>query len=170
MVFSSLLFLTLFLPLTILLYYIVPMRFKNVLLLIASLIFYAWGEPKHIILMLVTTVYTWLFSLFLEKCIVSGKMGVARFLLILCLVFSLGTLVYYKYSGLLMSTFGKTDFAAPILPIGISFYTFQSLSYVIERTNHDNIHAVASCIESAEHILSRLCCSVRIARVYGSVF
>ena len=73
MVFSSLLFLTLFLPLTILLYYIVPMRFKNVLLLIASLIFYAWGEPKHIILMLVTTVYTWLFSLFLDgSCSISA--------------------------------------------------------------------------------------------------
>ena len=151
MVFSSLLFLTLFLPLTILLYYIVPMRFKNVLLLIASLIFYAWGEPKHIILMLVTTVYTWLFSLFLEKCIVSGKMGVARFLLILCLVFSLGTLVYYKYSGLLMSTFGKTDFAAPILPIGISFYTFQSLSYVMD-VYRGNVKAQRSWINFAMYI------------------
>lgn len=58
MVFSSLLFLTLFLPLTMILYYLLPGRYKNILLLIVSLIFYAWGEPKHIILMLITTVYT----------------------------------------------------------------------------------------------------------------
>ena len=63
MVFSSLLFLTLFLPLTMILYYLLPGRYKNILLLIVSLIFYAWGEPKHIILMLITTVYTWLLSL-----------------------------------------------------------------------------------------------------------
>lgn len=132
MVFSSLLFLTLFLPLTVLLYYLLPGRSKNALLLIVSLIFYAWGEPKHIILMLITTVYTWFLSLLLEKSIASGKAGTARFLLIFCLIFSLGTLFFYKYSGFLMNTLGRTDFIAPALPIGISFYTFQSLSYVID--------------------------------------
>ena len=75
MVFSSLLFLTLFLPLTMILYYLLPGRYKNILLLIVSLIFYAWGEPKHIILMLITTVYTWLLSLLLEKCLQSGRTG-----------------------------------------------------------------------------------------------
>ena len=85
MVFSSLLFLTLFLPLTFFLYYFLPGRCRNALLLIVSLVFYAWGEPKHIILMLITTVYTWLLSLLLEKCIATGKTTAARFLLFLCL-------------------------------------------------------------------------------------
>lgn len=132
MVFSSLLFLTLFLPLTIILYYILPERFKNIQLLVASFIFYAWGEPKHIILMLITTVYTWLLSLLLEKCIATGKTKAAKILLFLCLIFSLGTLLFYKYSGFVMKTLGQTAFRAPSLPIGISFYTFQSLSYVID--------------------------------------
>ena len=97
MVFSSLLFLTLFLPLTMILYYILPKRFKNIQLLIASLVFYAWGEPMHIILMLITTVYTWLLSLLLEKCIAMCKTTAAKILLFLCLIFSLGTLFFYKY-------------------------------------------------------------------------
>lgn len=132
MVFSSLLFLTIFLPLTILLYYCLPHHYKNTLLLIASLIFYAWGEPKHIILMLITTVYTWSLSLLIEKSITSEKMRLARFLMVGCFIFSLGTLFFYKYSGFLMETLGRKDFHAPALPIGISFYTFQSLSYVID--------------------------------------
>lgn len=151
MVFSSLLFLTLFLPLTMLLYYILPWRFRNALLLIASLIFYAWGEPTHMILMLFTTVYTWALSLLLEKCIASGKKKAAKALLLLCLLFSLGTLIFYKYSGLLMSTFGMADFAAPALPIGISFYTFQSLSYVIDVYRGD-VKAQKSWINYAMYI------------------
>ena len=79
MVFSSLVFLTLFLPLTFFLYYFLPGRCRNVLLLIVSLVFYAWGEPKHIILMLITTVYTWLLSLLLEKYIATGKTTAADF-------------------------------------------------------------------------------------------
>lgn len=151
MVFSSLLFLTLFLPLTIFLYYILPVRFKNVLLLIASMIFYAWGEPKHIILMLITTVYTWFLSLLLERCNISGKTGVARFLLILCLLFSIGTLFFYKYSGFLMDTLGYTDFIAPALPVGISFYTFQALSYVID-VYRGNVKVQRSWINFAMYI------------------
>ena len=151
MVFSSLLFLTLFLPLTMILYYILPKRFKNIQLLIASLVFYAWGEPMHIILMLITTVYIWLLSLLLEKCIASGKTTAARFLLLLCLVFSLGTLFFYKYSGFVMETLGHTAFRAPTLPIGISFYTFQSLSYVIDVYRGD-VKAQKSWINFAMYI------------------
>lgn len=151
MVFSSLLFLTLFLPLTIFLYYILPMRCKNVLLLIASLIFYAWGEPKHIILMLITTAYTWFLSLLLERSMITGKTGAARFLLFVCLLFSLGTLFFYKYSGFVMAALGCTAFSAPALPIGISFYTFQALSYVIDVYRGD-VKAQRSWINFAMYI------------------
>ena len=151
MVFSSLLFLTLFLPLTFFLYYFLPGRCRNVLLLIVSLVFYAWGEPKHIILMLITTVYTWLLSLLLEKYIVTGKTTAARFLLFLCLAFSLGTLFFYKYSGFVMKTLGQTAFNAPALPIGISFYTFQSLSYVIDVYRGD-VKAQKSWVNFAMYI------------------
>ena len=151
MVFSSLLFLTLFLPLTMILYYLLPGRYKNILLLIVSLIFYAWGEPKHIILMLITTVYTWLLSLLLEKCLNSGRTGAARIILILCLVFSLGTLFFYKYSGFVMRALGQTAFSAPALPIGISFYTFQSLSYVIDVYRGD-VKAQRSWVNFAMYI------------------
>ena len=104
MVFSSLLFLTLFLPITTAVYYLLPGKGKNLLLLAVSLVFYAWGEPVHIFLMLLTTVYTWALSLLLEKF--RGRPGIAKLLLILCLVFSLGTLGYYKYSGFLMNALG----------------------------------------------------------------
>ena len=132
MVFSSLLFLTLFLPITTAAYYLLPGKGKNLLLLAVSLVFYAWGEPIHILLMLITTLYTWFLGLLLEKCRDQGRSGTAKLLLILCLVFSLGTLGYYKYSGFLMKALGNGNFCAPALPIGISFYTFQALSYVID--------------------------------------
>ena len=151
MVFSSLLFLTLFLPLTFFLYYLLPGRCRNGLLLLVSLVFYAWGEPKHIILMLITTVYTWLLSLLLEKCIATGKTAAARFLLFLCLIFSLGTLFFYKYAGFIMKTLGQTAFHAPTLPIGISFYTFQSLSYVIDVYRGD-VKAQKSRVNFAMYI------------------
>lgn len=151
MVFSSLLFLTLFLPLTFFLYYLLPGRCRNGLLLLVSLVFYAWGEPKHIILMLITTVYTWLLSLLLEKCIATGKTAAARFLLFLCLIFSLGTLFFYKYAGFIMKTLGQTAFHAPTLPIGISFYTFQSLSYVIDVYRGD-VKAQKSWVNFAMYI------------------
>ena len=151
MVFSSLLFLTLFLPLTFFLYYLLPGRCRNGLLLLVSLAFYAWGEPKHIILMLITTVYTWLLSLLLEKCIATGKTAAARFLLFLCLIFSLGTLFFYKYAGFIMKTLCQTAFHAPTLPIGISFYTFQSLSYVIDVYRGD-VKAQKSWVNFAMYI------------------
>ena len=148
MVFSSLLFLTLFLPITTAAYYLLPGKGRNLLLLAVSLVFYAWGEPVHIFLMLITTVYTWALSLLLEKF--RGKPGIAK-LLILCLVFSLGTLGYYKYSGFLMNALGSSDFRAPALPIGISFYTFQALSYVIDVYRGD-VKAQKSWVNFAMYI------------------
>ena len=133
MVFSSLLFLTLFLPLTLFLYYVLPARGRNILLLIASLVFYAWGEPVHIFLMLITTGYIWLLGLLMQRAKDRGQTKRAKMLLILAAVFSLGTLGYYKYFGFLAENLPFLHIThTPALPIGISFYTFQALSYIID--------------------------------------
>ena len=137
MVFSSLLFMTIFLPLTVGLYYLLPGKAKNYLLLVVSLIFYAWGEPRHIIVMLVTTLYIWGFGLLVAKFQAEEKKGLSRLFLILSLVLSLGTLVFFKYTGFLVSNLPFLQDSALgglniALPIGISFYTFQALSYVID--------------------------------------
>ncbi len=134
MVFSSLLFLTLFLPLTVALYALLPGRCRNLLLLVASLLFYAWGEPIYLALMLVTTLYVWLLGLGVGACLKEQRRGAARFLLVLCLVLSLGTLAYFKYFGFFLSLIpgARGSWIAPPLPIGISFYTFQALSYLID--------------------------------------
>lgn len=137
MVFSSLLFLFLFLPVTFLLYCLAPKKLKNLVLLIFSLIFYAWGEPLHIFIMLITTVYIYFFGRFMERCELNGKIKTKKFLLILTLLLSLGTLAFYKYTGFVVSNLPflkhtSLSVFSPALPVGISFYTFQSLSYVID--------------------------------------
>lgn len=140
MVFSSLLFLTLFLPITFFLYYFLLRKHKNTVLLVVSLIFYAWGEPAHIFLMLLTTLYTWGMSLLLERFQQEGKQRLADITLILCLVFGLGTLGYYKYWGFLTDILPFLKYiqsSTPALPIGISFYTFQAISYVIDVYRKD---------------------------------
>ncbi len=137
MVFSSLIFLTIFLPVTVGLYYILPKKARNCLLLVVSLIFYGWGEPTHVFVMLVTTAYIWALGLLVARAMARKKRGLARFFLILSLVLSLGTLVVFKYTGFIVSTVpflqgtALADFQ-PALPIGISFYTFQALSYIID--------------------------------------
>lgn len=155
MVFSSLLFLLLFLPVTVLLYYILP-RGKNFLLLVASLIFYAWGEPRYIILMLLTTIYIWALTLLLDLFKRQGKNGLAKLVMVLCVIFSLGVLAYYKYFGFLIENlpFLKnviSSKASPALPIGISFYTFQALSYVID-VYRGNVKVQKSWINFAMYI------------------
>ena len=137
MVFSSLLFLTIFLPVTVALYYLLPTKARNYLLLFVSLIFYAWGEPAHIFIMIFTTAYIWVLGLLVARFREKGKLGLSKLFMILSLVFSLGTLVFFKYTGFLVSTLPFLQGTAlagltPALPIGISFYTFQALSYVID--------------------------------------
>lgn len=154
MVFSSLLFLTLFLPITIALYYALPGRGKNILLLIVSLVFYAWGEPIHIFLMLITTLYIWFLGLLVEKCKKRKMTVLAKLLLVLCLAFSLGTLAYYKYFGFILENLppiAPAGLTAPSLPIGISFYTFQALSYVIDVYRGD-VKAQKSWVNFAMYI------------------
>ena len=156
MVFSSLLFLTIFLPVTVGLYYLLPKKARNLLLLAVSLVFYAWGEPTHIFVMLITTAYIWVFGLLVARAMEQGKQGVAKLFLILTLVLSLGTLVFFKYTGFLVSTMpflegtalGSLEIA---LPIGISFYTFQALSYIIDVYRGD-VKAQKSWVNFAMYI------------------
>ena len=135
MVFSSLSFLTLFLPLTILLYFAVPRRFRNLLLFLASLIFYAWGEPVYIVLMLFSSVVDYSHGLLMEKF--DGRPGVRRALLISSVAINLSLLGFFKYAGLVVSTLNAAlSLSIPVpsvaLPVGISFYTFQTMSYTID--------------------------------------
>ena len=135
MVFSSLSFLTLFLPLTILLYFAVPRRFRNLLLFLASLIFYAWGEPVYIVLMLFSSVVDYSHGLLMEKF--DGRPGVRRALLISSVAINLSLLGFFKYAGLVISTLNAAlSLSIPVpsvaLPVGISFYTFQTMSYSID--------------------------------------
>ena len=129
MIFSSTLFLFIFLPVTLLVYYLIPakhLKIRNIALLCASLIFYAWGEPKNIILMLASIACNNIFGLLIGK--IAESSGKKKLVLVASVVFNLGMLGYFKYWNLF--TFGKLWEVA--LPIGISFYTFQIMSYVID--------------------------------------
>ena len=134
MLFSSIPFLYYFLPLTLLVYFLLPKRAKNAVLLISSLIFYGWGEPKYLFLMIATIVLFYLCGLAMgNSCDPKRR----KFFLILSVVISLALLAVFKYADFFVTSFNAaTGLSVPLLrlalPIGISFYTFQSLSYVID--------------------------------------
>jgi alginate O-acetyltransferase complex protein AlgI len=135
MIFSSLFFVFVFLPAVLVVYYLVPRKFKNLCLFLFSLVFYAWGEPVSVFLMLFTTVFDYIAGFLIDKY--RGEKNKARVFLIISICVNLGLLGFFKYSGMLVNTFNVlTGLAAPIpqvvLPIGISFYTFESLSYTID--------------------------------------
>ena len=132
MVFSSLIFIWLFLPVTLVLYFVIKDEYRNALLLIVSLIFYAWGEPIYIILMLCSILLNWLIGMAMERYERKKKE-----LLILDIVLNLGMLGYFKYFNFFLrivyNIAGKEYTELDIsLPIGISFFTFQILSYIID--------------------------------------
>lgn len=134
MVFSSLLFLFYFLPITIFVYYIAPRKFKNLVLFISSLIFYAWGEPVYIVLMLFSTVVDYSHGRLLEYYSSGTR---AKLILASSVIINLSLLIFFKYSTFLIGSFNNitgSSFTSPnlALPIGISFYTFQTMSYTID--------------------------------------
>lgn len=134
MVFSSIVFLCAFLPITFILYTIIPsLKFKNGLLIVASLIFYAYGEPIYILLMLFSSLVNFIFA----KIIGCNKVRIKKVFLILDVIINLGMLGIFKYSSMVVISLNNIlnlNFTVPniLLPIGISFYTFQILSYVID--------------------------------------
>ncbi|SHN59161.1 MBOAT family O-acyltransferase [Desulfitobacterium chlororespirans] len=137
MLFSSLLFTFAFLPVTILLYYCLGKRLRNGVLLTASLFFYAWGEPVYVFLMCGSILINYWLGIRLGKDDAGG--GKSKLFLIISLVFNLGCLTYFKYFAMIISTLTamggwNVQGEAPALPLGISFYTFQILSYGIDVT------------------------------------
>ncbi|MBR0481749.1 MAG: MBOAT family protein [Firmicutes bacterium] len=132
MVFSSIPFLFYFLVLFLALYYVVPFKLKNYVLLVFSLLFYAWGEPIYVFLMMFSAGVDWLDGLMLEKHPKAKKLY-----LTIAIVINLGLLCFFKYANFLMGAVGSIfKIAVPAvnvtLPIGISFYTFQSMSYSLD--------------------------------------
>ena len=137
MVFSSAVFLLIFLPVVLLLYYVLPARARNPLLLVTSLIFYAWGEPVYILIMLFSTVFDYCNGRLLERLDQKGKPELRKWVLVLSLIGNLGMLGFFKYTDFLISSLNaltgqEFDLLGIALPIGISFYTFQTLSYTID--------------------------------------
>lgn len=140
MVFSSTIFLCVYLPLVLLGYYICPKKGKNLFLLIVSLIFYAWGEPKYVFLMIFSILVNYVFGLLMDKHRENKKR--LKLLLVISVIIDLGLLSVFKYTDFIItninSVFGAGfDLLNIALPIGISFYTFQAMSYTIDVYRDD---------------------------------
>ena len=134
MVFSSITFLFYFLPIVLALYYLVPNKFKNLILLISSFIFYFYGEPKYVLLMAFSIISTYICGILVDKY---RGTKTSKLFLILEIIISIGLLIYFKYADFIIKNINlwlsqKIDLINVLLPIGISFYTFQMISYVVD--------------------------------------
>ena len=134
MLFSSIVFLFTFLPAVMILYYLLPVRFRNVILLLASLVFYAWGEPVYLFLMLLSILFNYFSGLDIARNLQDKR--AAKRSLVFNLIINLAVLGFFKYEGFVLDTLNgilpvHISYHALPLPIGISFYTFQILSYII---------------------------------------
>ncbi len=137
MVFSSIVFLCLYLPLVLLLYYLLPPRFRNALLFAVSLLFYAWGEPVYVLIMLFSTVFDYVNGVLIGRFREKQKSAAAKAILVVSVVGNLGILGFFKYTDFVLRNINHfTGAGIPLLelalPIGISFYTFQTMSYTID--------------------------------------
>lgn len=137
MIFSSLLFLFRFLPAVLVLYYLAPRPLRNLVLLLCSLVFYAWGEPVYIILMIVSILVSYTGGILVDRFKTQGKQKAARAALIGSSAVSLSLLGFFKYADFVIGTVNTLtgagiDLLKIALPIGISFYTFQTMSYTID--------------------------------------
>ena len=130
MLFSSLEFIFLFLPVALILYYASPRRAKNAVILFLSVLFYAFGELRLLPIFLLTVLVTFLFGIFIGRCREGSRLR--RALLIAAIAFDLSFLVYFKYFDFLRESIFGVEPLGILLPIGISFYTFQAISYVID--------------------------------------
>ncbi len=137
MVFSSLLFLFQFLAIVILLYFILPRKCRNIVLLLTSLLFYAWGEPKYVLLMIGTILLDYSAGLLMEIYQECNEHKKAKVTLIIAIVVNLGVLCFFKYIDFAIDNINlipgiNLPLLEIALPIGISFYTFQSMSYIVD--------------------------------------
>ena len=134
MVFSSLVFMFAYLPITLLAYYLVPRQGRNIFLFIVNLIFYGWGEPRLVLLMVFNIFFNYIGGWLVDKYRADAKKK--KLFLILTCVLDIGILAVFKYTGMITETLNMLPFLnipelQISLPIGISFYTFQTMSYVI---------------------------------------
>lgn len=134
LIFSSVTFLFYFFPAVLLFYFLVPKKFKNCILLLASLFFYAWGEQSLVILFAASILLGWIFGLAIEK---SKTKVFKKIFLLTSIIIDLGILIYFKYTDFFIESLNNAfGFSIPLLkitlPIGISFYTFQLLSYEVD--------------------------------------
>ncbi|SFE07495.1 alginate O-acetyltransferase complex protein AlgI [Peptostreptococcaceae bacterium pGA-8] len=135
MLFSSIYFIYYFLPILLALYFIAPDKYRNTVMLIFSLIFYSWGEPVYVFLMIFSAIFNYSMAIDIHRDSSTGRGGRGTF--IFTVVVNLFILGFFKYYGFLMDTVNGilgTDikYTALALPIGISFYTFQALSYIVD--------------------------------------
>ena len=142
MVFSSTIFLCFFMPVMIIGYYILPKKLKNIYLLLGSLFFYAWGEPKYVFIMLASIAGNYSFGMLVH--VFSNQKLLKKITIAVTVVYNLGILFYFKYFVFAVETVNEmtgAGFTVPeiVLPIGISFYTFQGMSYVIDVYREDGI-------------------------------
>ena len=138
MVFSSIFFLCVFLPIVVVIYYGLPKQLRNLWLLLASLFFYAWGEPRYILIMLFSTVFDYFNGRAIAYATEKGKHDTwGRAVLVLSVVGNLAILCFFKYTDFVLETVNRLagtqiGLLQLVLPIGISFYTFQTMSYTID--------------------------------------
>ena len=154
MLFSSIVFLFTFLPVILILYYLVPRRLKNALLLLCSLVFYAWGEPAYIFLMIFSIIFNYISGLDIARNLKNRR--AARGSLIFNLIVNLGILGFFKYEGFLLDSLNRVlpvdiPYRELALPIGISFYTFQILSYIID-VYRQNVKAQKNFMDFALYV------------------
>lgn len=140
MLFSSITFIYYFLPILLIIYFIVPSKFKNLVLLLFSLLFYFLGEPKYIIVLILSCIINYIFSKLIDK----GKWS--KVLLILAIIYNVGQLLIFKYTDFFITNINNLfnfNIALQhiIMPIGISFFTFQALGYVIDVYNKKHLPA-----------------------------
>ncbi len=139
MVFSSLVFLFMFMPLIIILYYISKDKYKNYILLVASMFFYAWGEPTYIVIMLISIISNFLFGKLVS---IENEDKIRKKWVFVSVLFNIGMLGVFKYTGFFIDNINSvfsSNIANPgiSLPLGISFFTFQAMSYVIDVYRED---------------------------------
>ncbi|MDA0028722.1 hypothetical protein OFR29_04355 [Brachyspira hyodysenteriae] len=133
-----------FLPVVFCLYYIIKKEYRNVLLLISSIIFYAWGGVSYTLIMFSSIIINYIFALLIDKAIKDNNKIKKKIYLLFCIVLNLLILGYFKYTdfaiSIINSISGKELISLKniVLPIGISFYTFQALSYVIDVYREQN--------------------------------
>ena len=139
MLFSSVSFLYYFLPITLILYFVSKDKYKNIILLLASLFFYFYGEPKYTVLMLISAFSAYIHGILIEKF---REKGYSKLFLVSGLVVSLGILIVFKYMDFIIKNINyisnsNIKLLRLVLPIGISFYTFQGLSYIVDVYKKD---------------------------------